>query len=95
MRIPFPDNVTWEDRARVTLPMAVVWHGNAVEVADDLPTADVEAICAALAAYDPTMPTPLEQAAALARERMAGDARQAEADAHARLLLLEQAAGLG
>ena len=94
MRIPFPDNVTWNDRVRVVLPpgLAVIWHGNAVEVDDATPKEQIAALDAALKAFDPKAPTPLEQAAAEARERMAGDAKQA--DVHARLLLLEMAAGL-
>ncbi len=99
MRIPFPDNVTWEDRDRVTLPTAVTWHGDAVEVPDDTPKEQVEALKAALLAYDAKAPTAAElefeaavKAAADARERMAKDA--AQADVHARLLALEMAAGL-
>ncbi len=94
MRIPLPDNVTWEDRARVTLPagLAVVWHGNAVEVANDLPAGDMAALRAALESFDPQALTPAELALAEARERMAGDPKQA--DAHARLTAIEQALGL-
>jgi len=94
MRIPFPDNVTWENHDRVVLPpgLVVIWHGNAVEVPDGTPAAEISDLRAALLAFDPKAPTPLEQAAAEARERMAGDAKQA--DVHTRLLLLEMAAGL-
>ncbi len=67
MRIPFPSNVTWEDRDRVTLPMAVIWHGNAVEIADDVTAEQVEAVRAALAAFDPETPTERQLAAAAFR----------------------------
>ena len=99
MRIPFPDNVTWNDRDRVALPIAVIWHGNAVEVDDATPKEQIAALEAALRAFDPKAPTAAElalesakKAAGEARERMAKDATQV--DVHTRLLALELAAGL-
>ena len=94
MRIPLPDNVTWEDRSRVTLPpgLAVIWHGNAVEVDDKTAEKDLDALKAALEAFDPKALTPAESALAEARDRMAK--RADLADIHARLLAVEKALGL-
>ncbi len=92
MRILLPDNVTWEDRERVVLPVAVIWHGNAVEVADATPAKDLAALRAALEAFDPKALTPAESALAGARDRMARNPSMA--DIHARLLAVEKVLGL-
>ena len=72
MRIPLPDNVTWNDRDRVALPIAVIWHGDAVEVDDATPKEQIAALEAALAAFDPKTPTAREVEAAKFRLALAG-----------------------
>ena len=105
MRIPLPENVTYDDRDRVTLPFPVVWHGNAVEMPDDTPKEQIATLEQALKAFDRTKPTAAETAleeakgkATAARGRMDADkGKEKNAnldDVHARLLALEMAAGL-
>jgi hypothetical protein len=74
MRIPLPANVTWEDRERVELPpgLAVIWHGNAVEVPDDTPALDLDVLRAALASFDPKAATPRQVEAAKFRQALDG-----------------------
>ena len=74
MRIPLPDNVTYDDRDRVALPagLAVIWHGNAVEVADDTTEKNIEALRAALLAFDAKAPTRRQVEAARFRLALAG-----------------------
>ncbi len=72
MRILLPDNVTWEDRERVVLPVAVIWHGDAVEVDDATPKEQIAALEAALAAFDPQTPTARQVAAGEFRAALAG-----------------------
>ena len=72
MRIPLPDNVTWNDRDRVALPIAVIWHGDAVEVDDATSAADVTRLRAALLAFDPKAPTARQAAAVKFRAALVG-----------------------
>ena len=72
MRIPFPDNVTWADRDRVRLPIAVIWHGDAVEVDDATPKEQIAALEAALRAFDSKAPTARQAEAAKFRQALAG-----------------------
>ncbi len=92
MRIPLPSNVRWEDRDRVALPIAALWHGNAVEIADDVTAEQIDAVKAALLAFDPKAPTAAQQA----RERMERDKgkNQQADDIHARLCEIEKRLGL-
>jgi hypothetical protein len=72
MRIPLPDNVRWADRDRLTLPIAVIWHSNAVEVPDETPKEQIAALEAALLAFDPKTPTLRQVEAAKFKVALAG-----------------------